>query len=95
MAEPIRVIIMGAAGRDFHNFNTYFRDNELYNVVGFTAAQIPDIDQRALLTARYVHGDSFHRIQVQMGISERKVFRLHAAALTEAEKILKKTQKWQ
>ena len=58
-------------------------------------AQIPGIDQRALLTARYVHGDSFHRIQVQMGISERKVFRLHAAALAEAEKILKKTQKWQ
>ena len=37
---------MGAAGRDFHNFNTYFRDNELYNVVAFTAAQIPDIDGR-------------------------------------------------
>jgi predicted GTPase len=40
------VIIIGAAGRDFHNFNTYFRDNELYNVVAFTAAQIPDIDGR-------------------------------------------------
>ena len=40
------VIIMGAAGRDFHNFNTYFRDNEVYNVVAFTAAQIPDIDGR-------------------------------------------------
>lgn len=40
------VIIMGAAGRDFHNFNTYFRDNEMYNVVAFTAAQIPDIDGR-------------------------------------------------
>lgn len=40
------VIIMGAAGRDFHNFNTYFRDNETYNVVAFTAAQIPDIDGR-------------------------------------------------
>jgi predicted GTPase len=37
------VIIIGAAGRDFHNFNTCFRDNELYNVVAFTAAQIPDI----------------------------------------------------
>jgi predicted GTPase len=37
------VIIIGAAGRDFHNFNTYYRDNELYNVVAFTAAQIPDI----------------------------------------------------
>jgi len=40
------VIIIGAAGRDFHNFNTYFRDNELYNVAAFTAAQIPDIDGR-------------------------------------------------
>jgi predicted GTPase len=40
------VIIIGAAGRDFHNFNTYFRDNESYNVVAFTAAQIPDIDGR-------------------------------------------------
>lgn len=40
------VIIMGAAGRDFHNFNTYYRDNEQYNVVAFTATQIPDIDGR-------------------------------------------------
>jgi predicted GTPase len=41
-----KVIIIGAAGRDFHNFNTYFRDNEDYEVVAFTAAQIPDIDDR-------------------------------------------------
>jgi len=40
------VIIIGAAGRDFHNFNTYFRNNADYNVVAFTAAQIPDIDDR-------------------------------------------------
>jgi len=40
------IIIIGAAGRDFHNFNTYFRGNESYNVVAFTAAQIPDIDGR-------------------------------------------------
>ena len=40
------VIIIGAAGRDFHNFNTYFRGNESYNVVAFTAAQIPDIEDR-------------------------------------------------
>jgi predicted GTPase len=40
------VIIIGAAGRDFHNFNTCFRGNENYNVVAFTAAQIPDIDGR-------------------------------------------------
>jgi predicted GTPase len=41
-----KVIIIGAAGRDFHNFNTYFRGNEQYEVVAFTAAQIPDIDGR-------------------------------------------------
>ncbi len=40
------VIIIGAAGRDFHNFNTYYRGNADYNVVAFTAAQIPDIDGR-------------------------------------------------
>ncbi len=40
------IIIIGAAGRDFHNFNTYYRDNEDYNIVAFTAAQIPDIDDR-------------------------------------------------
>jgi len=40
------VIIIGAAGRDFHNFNCVFRDNPDYNVVAFTAAQIPDIDDR-------------------------------------------------
>jgi len=40
------VIIIGAAGRDFHNFNTYYRKNENYRVVAFTAAQIPDIDGR-------------------------------------------------
>ena len=42
-----KVIIMGAAGRDFHNFNTYFKDNPRYHVVAFTAAQIPDIEQRS------------------------------------------------
>ncbi len=41
-----KVIIMGAAGRDFHNFNVLFRDNEEYDVVAFTATQIPDIDGR-------------------------------------------------
>lgn len=40
------IIIIGAAGRDFHNFNTYYRDNNAYNVVAFTATQIPDIDGR-------------------------------------------------
>lgn len=41
-----RVLIMGAAGRDFHNFNVYFRDNPNYKVVAFTATQIPDIEGR-------------------------------------------------
>ncbi len=44
--EKIRVIIMGAAGRDFHNFNTYFRDNPRYEVIAFTATQIPNIEGR-------------------------------------------------
>jgi predicted GTPase len=44
--KPQKVIIIGAAGRDFHNFNTFFRDNDDYRVVAFTAAQIPDIDGR-------------------------------------------------
>ena len=46
MAEPRRVIILGAAGRDFHNFNVYFRDNDAYRVVAFTATQIPGIETR-------------------------------------------------
>ena len=41
-----KVIIMGAAGRDFHNFNTYFRDNPNFQVLAFTATQIPDIAGR-------------------------------------------------
>jgi predicted GTPase len=41
MAERTKVLIMGAAGRDFHNFNTYFRDNEQFEVVAFTATQNP------------------------------------------------------
>jgi predicted GTPase len=44
--EKKNVVIIGAAGRDFHNFNTCYRDNEQYNIVAFTAAQIPDIDGR-------------------------------------------------
>ncbi|MCL6450191.1 MAG: GTPase, partial [Acetobacteraceae bacterium] len=46
MAARRRVLIMGAAGRDFHNFNLCYRGNENYEVVGFTATQIPDIDGR-------------------------------------------------
>jgi predicted GTPase len=42
-----KVLIMGAAGRDFHNFNVYFRDNPNFQVVAFTATQIPDIEGRS------------------------------------------------
>jgi predicted GTPase len=41
-----RILIMGAAGRDFHNFNVFFRDRESYEVVAFTATQIPNIEDR-------------------------------------------------
>ncbi len=44
--SPIRTIIMGAAGRDFHNFNVFFRGNAEYEVVAFTATQIPNIEGR-------------------------------------------------
>jgi predicted GTPase len=57
---PIRTLIMGAAGRDFHNFNVYFRDNPAYDVVAFTATQIPDIEGRTypaeLAGAQYPKG---------------------------------------
>jgi predicted GTPase len=55
-----RVVIMGAAGRDFHNFNVVYRDNPAYQVVAFTAAQIPGIAGRrypaALAGAGYPDG---------------------------------------
>ena len=44
--KPVRTVIMGAAGRDFHNFNVVYRDNPRYDVVAFTATQIPNIDGR-------------------------------------------------
>ncbi len=46
MTDKQKILIMGAAGRDFHNFNVYFRENEGYDVVGFTATQIPNIEGR-------------------------------------------------
>ena len=42
----IKTLIMGAAGRDFHNFNTFYRNNDQYDVAAFTATQIPDIEGR-------------------------------------------------
>ena len=59
-----KVIIIGAAGRDFHNFNTFYRNNPAYNVVAFTAAQIPDIAGRkypaALAGSLYPNGVPIH-----------------------------------
>jgi predicted GTPase len=59
-----RVIIMGAAGRDFHNFNLYFRENQDYEVVAFTATQIPDIEGRTypaeLAGSLYPEGIAIH-----------------------------------
>ncbi len=58
--ERKRVIIMGAAGRDFHNFNTYYRNRQEYEVVAFTATQIPNIEGRlyppVLAGPLYPHG---------------------------------------
>jgi predicted GTPase len=59
-----KVIIMGAAGRDFHNFNVYFRDNANYEVVAFTATQIPNIEGRkyppSLAGRLYPNGIAIH-----------------------------------
>lgn len=46
MTDKQNIISMGAAGRDFYNFNVYFRENTAYDVVGFTATQIPNIEGR-------------------------------------------------
>lgn len=64
MEEKIKTIIMGAAGRDFHNFNVIYRDNPRYEVVAFTATQIPDIEGRsypaALAGELYPNGIPIH-----------------------------------
>jgi predicted GTPase len=61
---PRRVLIMGAAGRDFHNFNVVYRDDPLTEVVAFTATQIPYIDDRtypsALAGPQYPNGIAIH-----------------------------------
>ena len=67
--SPIRTLIMGAAGRDFHNFNTVYRGNKDYEVVAFTATQIPDIEGRvypAVLAGElYPEGIPIHALTVQ------------------------------
>ena len=73
-----KVIIMGAAGRDFHNFNVFFRDNNEYEVVAFTAAQIPDIEGRTypsvLAGSLYPDGiPIYHEDELQRLIKEMDV----------------------
>ena len=73
-----KVVIMGAAGRDFHNFNIYFKDNPRYQVVGFTATQIPDIEGRLypaeLAGSLYPGGIKiYHEDQLVELIKENKV----------------------
>jgi len=72
------VVIMGAAGRDFHNFNIYFRDNPRYRVVAFTATQIPDIEGRqyppALAGKLYPEGiPIYHEDRLAALIREHKI----------------------
>ena len=75
---PQRVIIIGAAGRDFHNFNVHFRDNPNYEVVAFTAAQIPNISDRRyppeLAGPRYPNGISIEpEDDLELLIVERNI----------------------
>jgi len=73
--QKINILIMGAAGRDFHNFNTYYRDNEMYNVVAFTATQIPDIDGRVypaeLAGKLYPNGIAIHDESELIGLIQQ------------------------
>lgn len=73
-----RVLILGAAGRDFHCFNTYFRSNPDYEVVAFTATQIPGIENRcyppALSGSRYPQGvPIYEEEQLESLIRERRI----------------------
>ncbi len=67
--KPIRVVIMGAAGRDFHNFNMVYRDDPVSRVVAFTASQVPEIAGR-----RYPTSLAY----CQLGESRKRYWR-HAA----------------
>lgn len=78
--ERRKVLILGAAGRDFHNFNTFFRNNKNYEVVCFTATQIPGIETRkyppALAGPLYPNGipiypeDNFEKLIREKGIQD-------------------------
>jgi hypothetical protein len=71
-----RVVILGAAGRDFHNFNVVYRDDPAYAVVAFTAAQIDDIAGR-----RYPHELRIPCIRMAFRSSRSAVWRRFAAAI--------------
>ncbi len=78
MASVRKAIIMGAAGRDFHNFNVFFRDNKAYKVVAFTATQIPGIARRTypkiLAGRRYPQGIPIHdEVDLSKLISKHQV----------------------
>src|SRR5579864_2535014 len=64
MDDTRKVVIMGAAGRDFHNFNVFFRDNPAYEVVAFTAVQVPTNGSRiypeSVAGRRYPGGIAIH-----------------------------------
>jgi predicted GTPase len=70
-----KVIIIGAAGRDFHNFNTIYRDNDAVEVIAFTAAQIPDIDGRkypaALAGKLYPEGIPIYAEEELVGLIQK------------------------
>ncbi len=75
---PINVLILGAAGRDFHNFNCCYRGDDRYRVVAFTATQIPNIDGRCyppeLAGALYPEGIPIHpEVQLESLITEHGV----------------------
>ena len=79
--EPTKILIMGAAGRDFHNFNVCFRNNPDYEVVAFTAAQIPGIEDKIyppkLAGKLYPQGIAiFPEEQLTRLIRERRVQRV-------------------
>ncbi len=81
------VIIMGAAGRDFHDFNVYWKDRPEYNVVAFTATQIPDIEGRvyppALSGERYPDGIPIHAEEELESLIERHDVKLCALAYSD------------
>ena len=70
-----KVIIIGSAGRDFHNFNVYFRDNEAYEVVAFTADVIPGIEDRLyppeLSGKLYTEGIKIHPLEMLPELVEK------------------------